>query len=693
MQLGIRGKLYAGFGTVLVLLGLVAFVGYRNTTRFASDFSSLYDDRLVPVLQLSDVQMALYELRLGALGYDLADAAGRQKIRADDAKWIRTIEDRMREYAATELVTAEVEDLAAWQRSFPAYVQTRGRVLDLSDQGKRDEANALRVGEAGRLFTESLNSLTDLTRVQQHVGAAMNADTRATASTSIWLLLGISTLAVALGAGMAAIVSRGIVRGVRDVQTTLTSLTERCASELSRALEALAHNDLTVKVVPLTPAIVRYGSDEIGETARITNLMRDKVIATVDSYEQARVGLQHLLRQVQEASDTVAATSGQLGQAAAQTTGAVQQVTQAIQQVAAGSGEASQSAQASAEAVTQLGQAIDGIARGAGEQAQQVQAVSTTTMQMAAGVEQVAERARDVAEASAEMKDVAEHGARAVRQTVDGMSEIRTVVAAAAARVGDLGRLGEKIGAVVETIDDIAEQTNLLALNAAIEAARAGEHGKGFAVVADEVRKLAERSQRETRAISELIREVQARTREAVDAMEQGSVRVEQGSARADEAGSSLAEILRAVDTTVSQVTQIASAAQEMAGGARGVVDSMGSISAVVEENSAATEQMAAQAGQVNAAIDAIASVSESNSAATEEVSASAEQMSAQVEEMNAQAEELASTAEGLRDLVAQFQLDQSAEPRQVGGQGERQSGQRERQTGQQRAAGRRRAA
>jgi methyl-accepting chemotaxis protein len=97
---------------------------------------------------------------------------------------------------------------------------------------------------------------------------------------------------------------------------------------------------------------------------------------------------------------------------------------------------------------------------------------------MAAGVEQVASNARQVADASHQTRASAEQGARAVRETVDGMSEIKHVVTAASVKVEELGRLGEKIGAVVETIDDIAEQTNLLALNAAIEAARAGEHGR-----------------------------------------------------------------------------------------------------------------------------------------------------------------------------------------------------------------------
>ena len=266
-----------------------------------------------------------------------------------------------------------------------------------------------------------------------------------------------------------------------------------------------------------------------------------------------------------------------------------------------------------------------------------------------------------MASASQQTRASAEQGARAVGETVAGMREIHDVVSEAAGKVEQLGKLGERIGAVVETIDDIAEQTNLLALNAAIEAARAGEHGKGFAVVADEVRKLAERSQRETRAIAELIREVQAGTKDAVTAMELGSSRVEQGTLKADQAGVSLGQILTAVEETVGQVTGIAAAAQEVAAGARSVVDSMSSISAVVEESSAATEEMAAQAGQVTGGIQSIASAAEQSSATTEDVSASAEEMSAQVEEMTAQASELASTAEQLESLVARFRVESAS--------------------------------
>jgi methyl-accepting chemotaxis protein len=266
-----------------------------------------------------------------------------------------------------------------------------------------------------------------------------------------------------------------------------------------------------------------------------------------------------------------------------------------------------------------------------------------------------------MATASQETRTAAEHGGQAVRETTGAMVEIQAAVGEAASKVRELGVLSQKIGAVVETIDDIAEQTNLLALNAAIEAARAGEQGKGFAVVADEVRKLAERSGRETKSIADLIAQVQTGTKEAVGAMDSGAAKVELGSEKAGQAGQALDEILKAVQDTVRQVGDIASSSQQMAGGARSVTDAMQSISAVVEESSAATEEMAAQASAVTGAIQSIAAVSEEQSAATEEVSASTEQMSAQVEQMSAQAQELAATAEQLQALVARFKLDDHA--------------------------------
>jgi methyl-accepting chemotaxis protein len=233
------------------------------------------------------------------------------------------------------------------------------------------------------------------------------------------------------------------------------------------------------------------------------------------------------------------------------------------------------------------------ISRAANRQRAETVNIATAMQEMSATVVEVSNNSSRAAENAGQAEAAARKGGDTVRGTVETIRTIATDTRAAAERIHVLGTSSHQIGKIIGVIDDIADQTNLLALNAAIEAARAGEQGRGFAVVADEVRKLAERTSSATGEITGMVTNIQEETRKAVDAMNNSSKQVDAGVERAMGAGTALEEIITGASAVQSNIAQIATAATEQASTTDEMAHNMEQISKMVEESATASLEAA----------------------------------------------------------------------------------------------------
>jgi methyl-accepting chemotaxis protein len=225
--------------------------------------------------------------------------------------------------------------------------------------------------------------------------------------------------------------------------------------------------------------------------------------------------------------------------------------------------------------------------------------VATAGEEMAATSGEISQNCQYAAEGSKVANKVAMAGARVVEETVAVMSSIADRVQASAATVESLGARSDQIGEIVGTIEEIADQTNLLALNAAIEAARAGEQGRGFAVVADEVRALAERTTKATREIGEMIKAIQLETKSAVAAMKEGVSEVANGTGKAADSGKALQQILEQISSVTTQIDQVATAAEEQSATTSEISSNMLNITEAVQQTSQGAKESAVAAQEL----------------------------------------------------------------------------------------------
>ena len=348
----------------------------------------------------------------------------------------------------------------------------------------------------------------------------------------------------------------------------------------------------------------------------------------------------------------LAPASTALSVGAAQVDEASKEIATGVQQIATGATEQTQKLQEANDRVTELTNSVQNVATGAAEQATGVQQANAAANNVKASLAEVTQNSEEALGRSKEGMDAARDGSRSVGETVEAMETINAAMESTSEQIEALSESGKEIGNITQTISDIADQTNLLALNAAIEAARAGEHGRGFAVVADEVRTLAERASNAAKDIAALIEKVQVGMDGSVESIRSAQEEANGGRDKAREAGEALDRIVQASELLTGSVETIARTAKSADASADEMLQLVEGVGQLAKQNTEVASEMREQAAQVTDVIAAVSAVAEQNAAASEQIAASAEQVTAQMSEVSTQTDKLGTLVVELDDFL-----------------------------------------
>nr|WP_246141159.1 methyl-accepting chemotaxis protein [Bacillus marasmi] len=619
-------KQWGSYLVIIAFFAVLNFVAYLSISDLQEQVDYLGNTQTAKVELVGNIKEDFTRVRLyvtkHAYEHELADKNTMKTFIDEDIEDVRNTIKEMKELDLTDENSKRLNDFSddfeAYTASFPDY-------FDGSLSNDYEAVHEL-MGEMAPLGEHAVAALHALSE-----DVNKDTDNFIKDSEDFAMKAVIENIAVSVGAGifsiiisfiMTRLIRRSVNAVVKNVEITTNSVNEIKKSIDQSAVAAHTLDDSMDKTSDSLNELVSSIQEVAGNTTTTTS------------------GVNEISAAIEEMSSTislVATSADHLSDAADKSSNAIQEMMASIEQVAGNAGNVGAGVEQISASIEEMSKSIDVVSDSAVSLLKTADETSISVQEMITSVQQVASSTHKMNELSQSVKTDAVEGAGTVNETLNAMKEISKEINQASNVMINLGKSSEEIGSIIETIDDIAGQTNLLALNAAIEAARAGEHGKGFAVVADEVRKLAERSAQATKEIANLIKGIQNETVVAVNSIKSGADKVEVGNQLADKTNEAIKKITQGITIMSEEMNQIVEVTETQSKNTALITKSVENVAHKASEMTQSTKEQSLTAQEVVKGIMDIKNQVQQITSATAEQARGGREIVTSVEDVSSQ--------------------------------------------------------